>query len=423
MVKVHRQVVDAVGSEPPGVLLDTPFGFQVNADDLAARTVTYFAQSVGAPLAVAGVRSTQDLVGPGADAIVAGLAAAPVVFSGPGSPTYALRQWRSTVVPTILREKLTYGGAVTFSSAAALTLGAFTVPVYEIYKAGLDPYWEQGLDLLRSVDDRLCAAVVPHYDNAEGGTYDTRFCYLGEQRLARLQAELPEGAVVLGVDEHTALTFDIGAGRATVAGLGTVTVRVGGRSEVLPSGSTITVSDLVAMADRLRHGPAAAIPAGGSHTTGGATSGASTSSSEGAGSRLSPLLQAARAYDERFRRARAAGDAPEMVAAILDTEAELWQWRADPTQSEEQDRVRATLRTMVDTLGSVAEVGTRDPAKTIGPYVELALALRTAARVGRRFEDADRVRRQLAELGVEVRDGSEGSSWVLRGVEGAGPSC
>ena len=30
----------------------------------------------------------------------------------------------------------------------------------------------------------LPAVVVPHYDNAEGGHHDTRFCYLGERRLA-----------------------------------------------------------------------------------------------------------------------------------------------------------------------------------------------------------------------------------------------
>src|SRR6266571_3494942 len=32
--------------------------------------------------------------------------------------------------------------------------------------------------------------VIPHYDNAEGGTHDTRFCYLGERRLAALEALL-----------------------------------------------------------------------------------------------------------------------------------------------------------------------------------------------------------------------------------------
>ena len=72
-----------------------------------------------------------------------------------------------------------------FASAAALTLGRYTVPVYEIYKVGVDP----GLGR-RTGSWRLAAAgvaVIPHYDNAEGGNHDTRFCYLGERRLDSLE--------------------------------------------------------------------------------------------------------------------------------------------------------------------------------------------------------------------------------------------
>jgi len=60
------------------------------------------------------------------------------------------------------------------------------------------PRWLEGLDLLGAATG-LRAAVVPHYDNAEGGTHDTRFCYMGERRLRKLEATLPEGAFVLGV--------------------------------------------------------------------------------------------------------------------------------------------------------------------------------------------------------------------------------
>ena len=93
-----------------------------------------------------------------------------------------------------------------FASAAALTLGIATVPVYEIYKCGEDPHWLEGLDVTSAAGIR--AAIIPHYDNNEGGTHDTRFCYLGERRLSIMERDLPEGAFVLGVDEHTACTFD-----------------------------------------------------------------------------------------------------------------------------------------------------------------------------------------------------------------------
>ena len=75
-------------------------------------------------------------------------------------------------------------------SAAALTLGSHAVPVYEIYKVGADPEWVDGLDLLARAH-RIAAAVIPHYDNKEGGTHDTRFCYLGEERLRALEAGCP----------------------------------------------------------------------------------------------------------------------------------------------------------------------------------------------------------------------------------------
>ena len=183
---------------------------------------------------------------------MATLIAAPLVFAGPGSPTYALRQWQGTLVPPVLAEKLALGGALTFASAAALTLGAVTVPVYEVYKVGEDPRWVPGLDLLAAIG--LHVALIPHYDNAEGGTHDTRFCYLGEQRLSGLEGELPEGAFVLGVDEHSALCIDLDAGRASVAGHGGVTVRVQGRSARIEAGETMDLARLVEMAGELASG-------------------------------------------------------------------------------------------------------------------------------------------------------------------------
>ena len=73
------------------------------------------------------------------------------IFAGPGSPTYVLRQWRDTPIPSLIAERADADeGAVIFASAAALTLGSHTIPVYEIYKAGVDPAWVPGLDLVRA---------------------------------------------------------------------------------------------------------------------------------------------------------------------------------------------------------------------------------------------------------------------------------
>ncbi len=175
-------------------------------------------------------------------------ASADWVFAGPGSPTYALGQWSDTAVPDAIGEKIRSGGAVVFSSAAALTLGRATVPVYEIYKVGVDPYWLDGLDVLSEVG--LDVAVIPHYDNAEGGNHDTRFCYLGERRLAMLEPSLPDGCFVLGLDEHTGVVMDLDADTAEIVGKGAVTLRRNGESVRIEAGQTIPI-------DILRAGPEA----------------------------------------------------------------------------------------------------------------------------------------------------------------------
>jgi hypothetical protein len=190
MVKVHRQLLQKMGPPPvPAVLLDTPFAFQENAREIAGRAVTYFRESLQAPIAVSTLAAESQL-GTGPDPfaderLVTTVRDSRYVFAGPGSPSYALRKWRGTVVPSLLVEKLLHGGCVVFASAAALTLGIVTVPVYEIYKCGEDPHWLQGLDVTAAAG--LQAAIIPHYDNNEGGTHDTRYCYLGERRLLMME--------------------------------------------------------------------------------------------------------------------------------------------------------------------------------------------------------------------------------------------
>jgi cysteinyl-tRNA synthetase len=103
-----------------------------------------------------------------------------------------------------------------------------------------------------------------------------------------------------------------------------------------------------------------------------------------------------------------------MVAAVLALEEEMWAWRADTLQSDEMDRGRASLRAMIRDLGRLSEIGTRDPAELLGPFVDLLLTLRDAARRERHFAEADSVRDRLELLGVAVHDTPEGSTWEIR---------
>src|SRR5437764_6593750 len=224
MTSVHQELIARV-SDPQlnAVLLDTPFGFQENADEIAARTIAFFREHVGCEIRIASYRHGGRATALEFEQFLTRLGDANYVFAGPGSPTYALRHWRDSPVRERLIEKVNHGGCVAFASAAAIGLGAFALPVYEIYKVGADPWWTEGLDLLGEIGVRC--AVIPHYDNREGGTHDTRFCYMGESRLRLLESMLPEDVLILGVDEYTACIIDVDAKSVTVRGRGGVTVR------------------------------------------------------------------------------------------------------------------------------------------------------------------------------------------------------
>ena len=69
---------------------------------------------------------------------------------------------------------------------------------------------------------------------------------------------------------------------------------------------------------------------------------------------------------------------------------------------------------MIRDLGLLSEIGTRDPAELIGPYVDVVLAVRDSARREGRFAEADSVRDRLEFLGVDVHDTAGGSTWEMR---------
>jgi len=232
MTRLHRSTLarlrSSSGRNPTVTVIDTPYGFQSNADAITADAVAYFDTKLGVKPTVATLRRAD------ADAIsletaYAAIRDADFLFSGPGSPSYALKQWAATSLPAILRARLPTPGALVFASAAALALGRVTIPVYELFKAGDDPYWLPGLDVLSAIG--ITAAVVPHYDNGEGEDYDTRFCFIGADRLEALEQQLPESVFILGIDEHTALVLDLDADTASVHGRGAVTIRRAGQSE------------------------------------------------------------------------------------------------------------------------------------------------------------------------------------------------
>jgi hypothetical protein len=406
MVTVHRELVARLGTgRPRAVLLETPYRFQVNADDLSARTKKeYFARSVGLDVTVlAGMRPAD---GAGGDESVL-VRSADWVFSGPGSPTYALAEWRDSALGEALRDRLLAGHGITvFASAAAVTLGSAALPVYEIYKAGAAPRWVAGLDLMSVLG--LNVAVIPHYDNAEGRNYDTRYCYLGERRLSRLEGELPDDAAVLGVDEHTVAVFDLAAGSVGISGRGGVTVRRRGASTVLPAGTVITLGQLQDLARQdapWAAGPAAAGLAG--------AAAGGPAGSPGGVSAPDTLPDITVAAERRFDAAERDRDSGGMVAAILDLDTAIHDWSADTEEDQGIEQSRAVLRSLITRLGGVAQQGLGDPRERLAPAVERLITLRGELRDGGSYQTADAIRDALAAAGLRLRDSPGGTGWDL----------
>jgi cyanophycinase-like exopeptidase len=405
MAPVHRELIERMGGEGArAVLIDTPFGFQENADELVAKAQEYFQRSIVHPLALASLRRAEIASEVEREAAYSRIHEADYVFSGPGSPSYTLREWRGTEIPRLLAEKLERGGCVTLASAAAITLGVVSLPVYEIYKVGEPVHWLEGLDLLGAAG--IKAAVITHWDNAEGGTHDTRFCYMGESRLRQLEALLPEGAAILGVDEHTALILDLVAERVEVRGRGRAVVRREGSETALPTGTEISLVELRGLFSGAA--PATAVVAAPPERPGVPPEPAR---------REEPFIALLAERQDQFDRAREGRDVEGMVAAVLAVETALAEWSTETFSGDERERGRAQLRRMVTRLGEVATEGAADPRERVAPFVEAILALRRDFRAERRFDDADRLRDLLTGCGVEVRDGRQGeeSGWSLAG--------
>jgi cyanophycinase-like exopeptidase len=375
MAPVHRAIVDRLAEglrrEVRAVMLDTPYGFQENVDDVTARTVRYFRDRVGLRVEPIGFRRSGSANEEAA--ATEAVRAADFVFAGPGSPTYALAHWRNSGVAWALREKLESGGALSFASAAAITMGSVAMPVYEIYKAGHEPRWLPGLDLLSVAGWRV--AVVPHFDNREGRAHDTRFCYLGERRFAALERELAGDTWVLGIDEDTALVVDLDEQTAEVHGPGAATVRARGTVREMRSGSAFPIRDLVPVPLSL--------------------------GSEGTAA-VGPGRREADPLDARARAALEASDVSTSLAATLDLE------RLAGGSDEESDRARVALRSAILGLAELAGRG-RAERRRAEALVSALVSARERARAAGDWMTADTIRDALGGAGVSVQDTQAGT--------------
>lgn len=246
MTKIHREILEAL-QPTTAVNVDTAYGFQLNVPQMSEKLEEYFDTSLHLKMTTLHFPSYERASELERTLFKQQVRQADYVFAGPGSPTWALAQWAPLKFGDDLLSVLDKGGGLCIASAASLTLGAYTAPIYEIYKAGdPSPQWREGLNVLAAFG--LNCVVIPHFDNNEGGNYDTRYCYLGEPRLLKLEALLPSGVATFGVDEHTAAIIDFANDNVTVKGRAHAYWRLNGETRVLRNETTTALSELRSIA-------------------------------------------------------------------------------------------------------------------------------------------------------------------------------
>jgi cyanophycinase-like exopeptidase len=225
-----RKIFDLVFRQlpvPPRVaLLETPAGFELNSERVIGRVGEFLQhrlQNYDPQVQVVRARARGTPLSPDDPLVAAPLLEADLIFMGPGSPSYAVRQLQASLAWQMLLARHRLGAALVLASAATIAVSAFALPVYEIYKVGEDLHWKGGLDLFGLYGMPL--VFIPHWNNNDGGEeLDTSRCFMGQSRFARLMDLLPPDLTVLGIDEKTALVIDIQSQSAQVVGLGGVTL-------------------------------------------------------------------------------------------------------------------------------------------------------------------------------------------------------
>lgn len=213
-------------SPPHVALVETPAGFELNSDRVIGRVrefLDHHLQNYDPQICIVPARKRGTYYSPDNPEIISPLLSADMIFMGPGSPTYAVRQLRDSLAWEILITRHRLGSALIFSSAATIAISSCSLPVYEIYKVGEELHWKEGLNFFGMYG--LSLVFIPHWNNNEGGSeLDTSRCFMGASRLTSLLGMLPHDTTVIGIDELTALIIEPDYDECRVMGNGNVTL-------------------------------------------------------------------------------------------------------------------------------------------------------------------------------------------------------
>jgi hypothetical protein len=241
---VFEEVAKKCSSPLRIAILETPAGFELNSDRVAGRVEDFLQnrlQNYHPVIDIIPARKKGSDLSPDSESILEPLYRADMIFMGPGSPTYTARQLAGSLAYQVIQARQRTGAALVLASAATIAFGCQTMPVYEIFKAGMDLHWQPGLDFFQHYG--LSLVIIPHWNNAEGGAeLDTSHCFMGKHRFEELEKLLDCHGTILGIDEHTSIWMEPGTNSAKVYGKGMVHIIKGSTEKNLASGETFPMT-------------------------------------------------------------------------------------------------------------------------------------------------------------------------------------
>ena len=158
--------------------------------------------------------------------VVAAIRNADLYYFSGGNPQYVVETLRDTPVWDALVDGYKQGAVIAGCSAGAMMLGSYTLNV-RAAASGQPPQWTPAFGLVQGI------AVLPHFDRVAG--------FIEPDVFQQILVSAPEGTVMVGVDEDTALVRHAAPDRSnwTVMGRQTVSVFRDGERVIYEAGATV----------------------------------------------------------------------------------------------------------------------------------------------------------------------------------------